>query len=414
MKTELLVTGDEILKGDITDTNSKYISAQLLEKGIKTSRISIAGDDESAISAILEEISSRADIAIVTGGLGPTSDDVTALSASMASGSDLEEKPEAVDMIVSSLKKIGAIINPSNLKQALLPAASECIQNTAGIAPGFRMQINQCTFFFLPGVPDEMKKMLDTEVIPAVCELKGVNGKFLEHRITLHGIAEASANEILSDFRDIFPSVTLGFRAISPGVIIKISIEEKNINDEAVINSALLWITEKFGSRVVSTSGKSLEETVGNLLASKKMTVSVAESCTGGLIGHLLTSVSGSSDYFLLSAVTYANSAKISVLGVSPETLEKYGAVHEYTALEMAEGVRRISGSDLGLSVTGIAGPSGGTADKPVGTVCIGISGASGTMADTFFIPGFDRAVTKRRFAFQALDILRKGIIGNL
>jgi len=413
MKTEILVTGDEILKGDITDTNSSYISGKLLEIGIKPSRFSITGDDESEIAQIIREIAERAEIAIVTGGLGPTSDDVTASAASKAADIDLVENTMALEMIVKKLNEIGSRFNASNRKQAYIPKIATCIENTAGIAPGFSIIINNCRFFFLPGVPSEMKKMLGRSVLPAISELKGTNSRFIEYKITLYGIAEAMANELLSDFKRAFPSIDLGFMALSPGVIIKISVEEKDKNDEFIIKKALSWITDKFGASIISVSGQSMEEALGDLLKSQKIKIAIAESCTGGLIGHMLTSVSGSSEYFLLSAVTYANSSKISVLGVDPQTLKDYGAVHEKTAAEMADGARRVSGSDFGLSITGIAGPDGGTPDKPVGTVCIGISGPSGTRATKFFMPGFDRAMTKRRFACQALDMLRKEVLKN-
>jgi len=413
MKTEILITGDEILKGDVPDTNSSYISVRLLETGIRPSRFSITGDDESEIADIITEISKRAEIAIVTGGLGPTSDDVTASAAAKAAGVNLIENADALEIIVKKLNKIGSRLNTSNRKQANLPATATCIENTVGIAPGFTIMINSCLFFFLPGVPSEMKKMMVDSVMPAISNLRGISSRFIEHKITLHGVAEALANELLSGFKRAFPSISLGFRALSPGVIIKISMEEKDKNDELLTKKALSWISDKFGSSVISLSGQSMEESLGDLLKFKKIKVAVAESCTGGLIGHMLTSVPGSSDYFLLSAVTYANASKIAVLGVDPETLKKYGAVHEKIAMEMAEGVRRISGADYGLSVTGVAGPGGGTSDKPVGTVCIGISGPSGIRATKFLVPGFDRAMTKRRFAYQALDMLRKEVLKN-
>lgn len=413
MKTEILVTGEEILKGDIADTNSGYISSKLLESGIRPSRISVTGDDEDEIARIVKEISERAEIAVVTGGLGPTSDDVTAPAAATAAGVDIEENLEAIEMILAKLEQIGSRLNVSNKKQAYLPKTATLIENSAGIAPGFSMVINGCRFFFMPGVPSEMKKMFDDHVHPAILDMIGASMKIIEHRITLHGIAEALANELLSGFRRSFPSVGLSFRALSPGVVIKISVLEKDENDDLVMKKALAWITEKFGDSVISLSGQSIEEVVGELLKTRNLKVALAESCTGGLMGHMLTSVSGSSDYFLLSAVTYSNSAKISVLGVSADTIKTHGAVHEKTAMEMAEGARKASGADYGLSVTGIAGPSGGTPDKPVGTVCIGISGPSGKRAARYFIPGFDRAMTKKRFACQALDMLRKEVLKN-
>lgn len=413
MKIEILVTGDEILKGDVTDMNSRYISSGLVKAGISPSRFSTTGDDESEIEAIIKEISERAEIAIVTGGLGPTSDDVTASAAAKAAGSDLSENKAALDMIITRLAALGSKLSPSNRKQAMIPSSSVCIENHAGIAPGFSMNIKGCRFFFLPGVPSEMRHMFDNQILPAICELKGIKGRFIEHRITLQGVAEALANELLSGFKRAYPSVSLSFRALSPGVFVKISKEEQDKSDELLMKKALLWIIDKFGSSVISTSGQTIEEVLAEMLSAKKLRIALAESCTGGLISHMITSVPGSSDYFLLSAVTYSNSAKISVLGVEPETLKKFGAVHEKTAMEMAEGARRVSGADFGLSVTGIAGPGGGSPDKPVGTVCIGISGPSGTRATKFLIPGFDRAMTKKRFACQAMDMLRKEIMNN-
>jgi nicotinamide-nucleotide amidase len=353
-------------------------------------------------------------VAVVTGGLGPTSDDITALAVARASGKTLVENQDAVDFIEQYFKTRNRAINPSNRKMALLPEGARILNNHAGTAPGFSLTINQCVFYFLPGVPREMEIMLDREVLPRMIKLKDTSTMcYPVKHITTFGLPESEVNERMRPFKEAFPGLILGFRAIFPEIHIKIygkGEDEKALDLE--MESATRWVAEKMDHSVLSLCGEPMEAVAGRLLLDKKATLALAESCTGGLIANRLTDVAGSSGYFLFSGVTYANEAKIKVLGVSPETLEKFGAVHEQTAKEMALGARQVAGATYGLSTSGIAGPDGGTPEKPVGTVCIGLATPGGAKGWRFQLSGGERLRNKTLFAVKALDLLRRELAG--
>ena len=388
MIAEILATGDEICSGAVLDSNSAYIAQKLEEAGIKVARQSCVGDDIDTLASILKEIGSRADLAVVTGGLGPTADDLTAEAAAKATGVKL---------------------------QAMLPKGAESLYNPLGTAPGFFMKIGRCSAFFMPGVPSEMRRMLSDMVLPRIEKLQVGVKKFRPVKeISLFGLTESAISERLTGLTAEFPGIKIGICVRFPEVHVKLYTsgkDEKDLNE--LLKKACKWVLKKFGEKAFSIDGGSMEAVVGDLLRRKKSTIAVAESCTGGLISHWLTNVPGSSDYFLFSGVTYSNKAKIKVLDVLPATLKQYGAVHEETAKEMAEGARRIAGATYGLSTTGIAGPGGGTVDKPVGTVCIGLATPSGAKGYRFSFPFDDRSMNKRIFAMTALDLLRRELLRN-
>ncbi len=228
--------------------------------------------------------------------------------------------------------------------------------------------------------------------------------------ITIFGYQEAELEEKLSFFPERFKKIKLKIVKAFPEIHIEMKKEVENGSDR-LLEDGIEWISKRMGNRIISPDGLPMEAVVGNLLRNKKASLAVAESCTGGLISHKLTNVAGSSDYFLFSAVTYSNQAKKTILGVSQEVLEKYGAVHEETAMEMAAGVRRMTGADFGLSTTGIAGPGGGTKEKPVGTVCVGVASSDRSVGSRFFFPDGDRSMNKEYFAMSALDLLRTLIL---
>jgi competence/damage-inducible protein CinA-like protein len=413
MKAEILATGDEIRSGALVDSNSAYISQKLEETGISVVRHSCVGDDPNILAAILREIGSRTDICIVTGGLGPTSDDLTSESAAIAAGVELVINKKALSSVEEFFKTRKRLFNPSNKKQALLPEGSDCLFNPVGSAPGFSLKIDKCLFFFLPGVPPEMRRMLSDKVLPHIEKLQGKIKAYCQNRaISTFGLTEAAVNEKLTGFPDLFKELKLGLRANFPVIQVKLygtGEDEKALNE--LLDKAADWISQKIGKRIVSVNGSSMEKVVGDLLIGKKATLAVAESCTGGLISHLFTNVPGSSEFFLFSGVTYSNKSKIKILGVSPSTLEKHGAVHEETAKEMAKGAKRISGATYGLSTTGIAGPDGGTESKPVGTVCIGLATPDAVYAHRFHFSSFNRLMNKKIFAITALDLLRRELL---
>jgi nicotinamide-nucleotide amidase len=414
MKAEILATGDEILTGAVIDSNSAHIAQKLEEAGIEVVRHECVGDDIEAIAAILKEISTRADMAVVTGGLGPTLDDITAEAAARAAGVELVFDREAMSCIENFLKTQGRDVIALNKKQAMLPDGSECLFNSVGTAPGFVLRTGRCVFFFLPGVPSEMRRMLSGWVLPRIDKLqKGeISFSLGIKTISTFGLTEASVNKRLAGLTEKFLGIKLGLRARFPIIYVKLYVRGKDKERaDILLEKASEFVLNKIGKFAFSADGKSMETVVGSLLRREKVTIAVAESCTGGLISHLLTNMPGSSDYFLFSGVTYSNKAKIKVLGVSEATLKKYGAVHEETAKEMADGVRRIAGATYGISTSGIAGPGGGTNEKPVGTVCIGIATADSVEAYRLNFQFNERLRNKMIFAITALDLLRQKLL---
>ncbi|MCP4346134.1 MAG: competence/damage-inducible protein A [Desulfobacterales bacterium] len=412
MIAEILSTGDEIRSGALVDSNSAYMAQKLEEAGIEVMRHCCVGDDMEQIVSVLKEIGTRSDVALVTGGLGPTEDDLTTEAAAKAVGVELVLDNEALSQIEEFFKKRNYPMSASNRKQAMLPKGAGCLYNPVGTAPGFVLKIDRCHFFFMPGVPHEMYKMLSDKVLPRIHELQGDNRQFcMVKTISTFGLGESAAGEKLAGLAEQFPGIKLGLRAKFPEIQVKLYGygEDENILN-SLIDNASQWVLQQMGNKVFSVEGRSMEAETGELLRQKNATIALAESCTGGLISHWLTDVPGSSDYFLFSGVTYSNEAKTEVLGVSPDTLAQYGAVHEETAKEMAQGARQISGATYGLSTSGIAGPDGGTEDKPVGTVCIGLATPHGTESRRFIFPFGRRSMNKTIFAMTALNILRRAL----
>jgi nicotinamide-nucleotide amidase len=301
-------------------------------------------------------------------------------------------------------------MNSLNRKQSLLPKGSKCLENPVGTAPGFALKIGKGLFFFLPGVPSEMKMMLSGKVLPGISELCGGSREYsLVRNISTFGLTEAAVNENLLGLIADYPGVRLGLRATFPEIHVKLYSRGK---DEAevslLLEKAAACVVEKLGNRVLSVDGEPMEAVVGKLLDGKKATVAVAESCTGGLVSNMLTNVPGSSGYFLFSGVTYSNESKIKILGIDRAVIEQYGAVHEETAKEMAACARKISGATYGLSTSGVAGPSGGSDEKPVGTICIGLASPEETKGFRYTFQFGDRLMNKKVFAVMALDILRR------
>ncbi|MDL2322352.1 CinA family nicotinamide mononucleotide deamidase-related protein [Desulfosarcina sp. OttesenSCG-928-B08] len=416
----MLATGDEIRSGTLVDTNSAHIAEALENSGIPVVRHTTVGDNLDDLCAAISEISLRADVAVVTGGLGPTLDDRSAEAAARVAGVELVFDPlawETIQRFFTTSDRavtIDRTIPPSNKKQAFFPSGSRIIDNAIGTAPGFSLSINRCRFYFLPGVPNEMKPMLKNHVIPDMASGKGMVP--LHHRIkniSIVGLSEALAGEKAAGVETLFPSVTLGLRASFPQMQVKLYARHTDAEIlDRQLHEATAWTVKALGpEHVISEDGKSMETVVEELLTRNAATLSVAESCTGGLIADWLTNVAGSSACFLFSGVTYANAAKIDVLGVNPETIAQHGAVSEPTVREMAEGVRRVGKSTFGIATSGVAGPDGGTPDKPMGTVCIGIAGPTGVHSRTFYFPFKKRRMNKEAFALSALNLLRQELL---
>jgi nicotinamide-nucleotide amidase len=413
MYAEILATGEEIRTGILIDSNSACIAQRLQDIGVEVQRHTAVGDDLEALAQVLGEIARRCDVAVVTGGLGPTADDLTAAAAARAAEARLICDPAALQSIEAFFVERNRPMNPFIRKQALLPEGSACLFNPVGTAPGFRLIIDRCRFFFLPGVPLVMRRMLEDHVIPQIISLQGNERRFyLSKTISVFGLTESVTGEQVADVSAVFPEIQLGLRARFPEIQVKLyasGVDEIHLREQ--LEAAGLWVTQRLGDKVFSDREEPMEEVVGSLLRNAKASVAVAESCTGGLIADLLTDVAGSSDYFLLSAVTYSNASKVSVLHVPETILKTFGAVHETTAKAMAEGARQLGGTTFGLATTGIAGPSGATPDKPVGTVCIGLATPRETTARRFHFNYQDRLMNKKMFAMTALDLLRRELV---
>ncbi len=418
MIAEVLSTGNEVLLGDIVDTNSSFLCRRLKEIGIAVAKISAVGDTLEDISRVLEAISTRTDICIVTGGLGPTGDDITAEACAMAAGTKLKLNKNALESMNRFFAQRGYPMTPANEKQAMLPSGAAVLENNFGTAPGFSIQVNTCLFFFMPGVPVEMKKMFSNEVKPILAKITGGVEEIQVERLMVFGLPESVVGEKLTGFEQAFPGIHLGFRARFPMIEVKLVDQlktgQKNnagVGSTLDLKTAKSWVAKKLGKKVISEQGLTLAQEVGRLLSERKQTLSVAESCTGGLIANLITDVSGASDYFFFSATTYANEAKVNILNVAEKTLIDHGAVHEKTAEQMAVGAKQAGQTDWAISTTGIAGPTGGTDEKPVGTVCIGLAGPFGVSARRLVLNMGDRERNKQIFAAAALEMLRRQLI---
>ena len=410
---EILATGDEIRSGALVDSNSAWIAERLEETGIRVTRHACVGDELPRLVAEFLEIGRRADLAVVTGGLGPTSDDLTAQAAAGAVGRPTRLFPEALAAIEAFFQRKNRSMPASNTKQAMLPEGAEIIENPVGTAPGFSLEIEGCLFFFLPGVPREMQIMCRESVLPAVRRFLGPQPGVMKTRtLSSFGLTESRAADALAGFEDRFPSIKLGFRALFPEIQVKLYLHGERMADiENLELEAVPWLKQRIGESLISETGETLPMVVGRLLSREGATVALAESCTGGLAAHWLTSHPGSSAYFLLAAVTYADTAKHRVLGVSEDTLATLGAVSEATALEMARGVRDLAAADYGLSITGVAGPGGGSPEKPVGCVCFGLAGPDISLATTRQFHFENRHQNQSMAAAYSLDLLRRQLL---
>ena len=417
-KGHVFSTGNEVLFGDTVDTNSAFLCRQLKRSGVTVIKTSAVRDDMTALVSEIKNIASAADVCVMTGGLGPTSDDLTAEALAKAARVKIKLDTAALSSMKKYFDKRGVTLIPANEKQAMLPEGAQFMENRHGTAPGFSMIIGNCRFFCMPGVPREMERMFDLKVRPQLNEITGQAGEIQVMRLMVFGMPESRVEKALSGFSVQFPGIHLGSRIRFPMIEVRlsrlkevVSDSQKGLDGATEMNQAKQWVMEKIGPKVISDQGLTLAQEVGRLLTERGQTLSVAESCTGGLVAHLITDVPGASDYFLFSATTYANSAKEAILNVSRETLENNGAVDETTALEMATGVRAAGGSDWAVSTTGIAGPTGGSEDKPVGTVCIGVAGPLESYSQRFLLDRGDRERNKQLFAAMALEMLRKELV---
>jgi nicotinamide-nucleotide amidase len=408
MKIATLSIGDEVIFGEIVDTNAAHIATRLYDIGFKVQRHLCVGDNEFDILEAFEALAGHADFVIATGGLGPTVDDITARAIAKAAGRRLVLNDEALDHLHRFYAKAGREMVPNTERQCLLPAKAALIANPVGTASGFALSHKGTTLFFLPGVPVEMKRMLDETVIPTI-QAHGRKQQFVQTRVLkVFGLSEIEVEQLLKDVARPEAGLTVAYCVNFPEVHVKLRVEGK---DEAELNALLdearSKAGEKLGDFIIAEGDATIDSVVSRLFQEKGVTLSLAESCTGGLVAKRITDLAGSSAYFLEGAVTYSNAAKTRVLGVSPELLAENGAVSSVVAMTMAKGIRRLSGADIALSVTGIAGPDGGTSEKPVGTVFLALAANSDCKAKRYSFFG-DRERIRLITAFTAMDWLRR------
>jgi len=414
LRTEILVTGNEILAGRIVDTNSAMIAGRLLALGIGVTRITACGDDLTEILQALNLATAAADLVVVTGGLGPTEDDRTTEAAAKAFGRELAVDEPTLAWLTDRFKAYGLEMTPNNRKQAVFPSGAKIIPNEMGTARGFWLEKEKRIALFLPGVPRELEAMLDSWVVPFLARRLGVGAVMRTLVLKTFGLTESALDQELANPPMDPARARIGFLARFPENHVSVSITASSEEEaDRLAAQAEKFVESKVGRYVFTRdANKEMEQVVGGLLLEAGLTLAVAESCTGGMIAARITNVPGSSAYFDRSAVTYSNRAKDQLLGVSADTLARHGAVSETCARQMAEGVREGAGADLGLSVTGIAGPDGGTDEKPVGTVFIAIADEQETHVRRFRFRG-DRLWIRTLTTYAALDLLRRRLLGD-
>ena len=410
---EIITIGDELLIGQTVDTNSAWIGRQLNMHGIKVNRITSIADNREEIISALEEVLGRTSLVLITGGLGPTSDDITKETLAEFFGAKLVTDPDVLDEIAGRLRKRNLEMNDNNRRQALVPDNCTVLANRAGTAPGMLFNRDGKITVSMPGVPAEMRYIMEEHVLPMAAARAG--GSVIIHKnIMTYGTFEAKLAERLEGFeRELPASVRLAY--LPAYGVIKLRLTGTGYDREAIAGLIAGQVHKLYAiipDVIYGEDEVTLEEKVGILLMNNNLTLSTAESCTGGKIASMITSVPGSSAWFRGSVVAYDNSIKTGVLGVDPEIIRLHGAVSEETVVAMARGIRQLTGSDYAIAVTGIAGPAGGTPEKPVGTVWITVASDRGIVTEKHNFAD-DRIINIQRSASTALNMLRKQIISR-
>jgi nicotinamide-nucleotide amidase len=414
MSAEIICVGTELLLGDILNSNAKFLAQQLAQLGIPHYYQTVVGDNPERIKQVIEIAASRVQILIFTGGLGPTPDDLTCETIADFFGVPLVENAEIIEDISEKFTQRGGVISPSNRKQALIPQGAEILPNPTGTAPGIIWQPRPgLTIFTFPGVPSEMHRMWSETAVPFL-KSQGWGKEIIYSRsLKFWGIGESVLAEKVSAYLNL-PNPTVAPYAGHGEVRLRISAKASDSTALADLISPIeKQLREIGGLDYYGADDDTLASVVGELLRSSGETLSVAESCTGGGLGQMLTEISGSSDYFLGGVISYDNSVKVGLLGVNPEDLDKFGAVSATVAEQMAVGVKARLSTTWGLSITGIAGPTGGNVAKPVGLVYIGLAG-SGDEVKSYecrFGAMWHRSFIRYLSACQALDNLRRSLL---
>jgi nicotinamide-nucleotide amidase len=414
----VVTIGDELLRGEIVDSNKSHLSQRMLALDLESARHVSVPDDPTAIEEVLRDAASRARVVLVSGGLGPTRDDITTEVAARTFGRKLYRDEAALEHVRAFFRRFNREMAENNAKQADFPEGAVVLANPLGTAPGFMLEVTSAAdgvltqLFFMPGVPRELYRMLDEEVMPRIADRLGKGRVVRARLLRTFGIGESNLDRNLSDIARGDADVVLGFRTQFPDNLVRILVRAADDASASHKLDALEHeIRTRLGDLVLGEGERGLEEIVAGLLRDKKLTIAVAESLTGGLVTSRLTDVPGSSAFLLAAFVTYANDAKVRELGVDPDALAQHGAVSEAVARQMAEGARRRAGTDIGVATTGVAGPDGGSAEKPVGTVWIALADAAGTIAHRYQMMT-ERRRNKELASQLALDWVRRRVLG--
>ncbi len=413
MKATVIAIGDEILAGKIVNNNAAHISGELNKLGIQTVRQLVVSDETQAINEALDIAKRAGTLAVCSGGLGPTDDDITLEAVAGFFGKELVLHRPTLENIERMFKRRRTEMPQANISQAMVPAGCRVLENQLGTAPGIIVEEEGFIVCLVPGVPAEMERIIDRGLVPYLEKRGYTSGRRFERQLRVVGMAESRIGELAGGV-EIPPGLSLGYY---PQVFEVLLLLSGYCKDEAEFEGLSGPIADKLykilGYRIYGEGSEPLPYHLGEMLREKRLTLATAESCTGGLIAKWLTDIPGSSDYFAGGIIAYSNSVKEGQLSVPDEILEEYGAVSKEVAAAMARGARERLEVDIGLSVTGIAGPEGGTAEKPVGTVCFGLAWEGGEYTDTRHITG-DRDFVRKRSSQRALDIVRLHLLGRL
>ncbi|MCQ4937043.1 MULTISPECIES: competence/damage-inducible protein A [Anaerotignum] len=407
MKAEILAVGTELLLGDILNTNAQYLAKELAALGIEVYYQTVVGDNPKRLEETIYHAFSRADLVITTGGLGPTEDDLTKETAAKYFGESLVLDEKALAQIQVFFDRIGRTMTENNKKQAFVPEHNSVVMyNANGTAPGIIIEKDEKIIIMLPGPPKEVVPMFENQAKPYLAKKQEYT--FISRILRVASVGESAMEEMVKDLIDAQTNPTIAPYAKEGEALLRITAKAKD-EEEAnrLIDPVAAALKERLGKSVYAEGETNMETEVAKLLLAQKKTIAVAESCTGGEISSQLVRFPGISEVFLEGCVTYTNEAKMKRLGVSAQTLEKFGPVSQETAKEMAEGIARTSGASIGIATTGVAGPDGGTEEKPVGLVYIGIYNNGVVEARGFHFAG-NRNKIRERATFQALDWLRR------
>jgi nicotinamide-nucleotide amidase len=410
LSAEIIAIGSELLTPTKTDTNSLWLTEKLNEIGIEVKLKTVVGDDALRLEEVIKDALKRSDVVITTGGLGPTEDDITRQISAKAAGRELIYHENLAEELRERFKRWGREMPEINKRQAFIIDGAMILPNPNGSASGMLVNLDGNYLAIFPGPPRELMPMFENFVLPELANLTG-EIVFRKRILKVSGMGESAIDEaiapIYSKYNNVQTSILFNKSEVEVHLTAQSkTAEEADFRNEEIANKIL----ETLGLAVFSTTGEEMEEVIGKLLLERGKTLSVAESCTGGLIGERITNVSGSSEYFIEGAVTYSNGAKIRTLNVPPELIEYHGAVSAEVAEAMAKGIRERAQTDFAISVTGVAGPTGGTEEKPVGTVFIGYADKTQVKSRKIVLPG-DRYLIRWRSSQAALDILRRNLL---